>query len=248
MDIILYNIIIGLGMLIFGYLLGSIQFGIIITKARTGQDPRNFGSGNSGGTNVGRVLGKKWGVITILLDMLKTMIALLGAFFFIKLFLNQYFIDTFGQALFTDGVLFYYLAPLGASLGHCFPLYYGFKGGKTVSVFAGFAIITSWFEFLIGLFTYFITKKKSGFVSVASIVMGASTALIAWGLFGLTFVMPEGFQHIFMWGNGYFVLAGWEHASVTTIISILLIIRHIPNIKRLVAHEEIKPATSENGQ
>lgn len=242
MDIILYNIAVALGMLILGYLIGSIQFGIIITKAVSGKDPRDYGSGNSGGTNVGRVLGKKWGVITILLDMLKTIIVFLGAFFLVRFALNPLFTTTFGNPLWNEGVLFYYLAPLGAALGHCWPLYYGFKGGKTVSVFSGFAIITSWFEFLVGLFTYFIVKKKSGFVSIASISLAVSTALIAWVMFILSITLPEGFQHLGMWGNGYFALAGWEHASVTTIISSLLVIRHIPNIKRLINGEENKPA------
>ena len=227
-------------MLIFGYLLGSIQFGIILTKIISGKDPRDFGSGNSGGTNVGRVLGKKWGVVTILLDMLKTIIAFLGAYFLVNLLLNPLFLENFNQELWDGGVLFYYLAPLGSALGHCYPLFYKFKGGKTVSCFSGFAIITSWFEFALGLFTYFFTKKKSGYVSLASMIMGASTAVVSWIMAIIAMTVAAPYNHLGMWGWGYFALAGWEHASVTTIISLILIIRHIPNIKRLKEGNENK--------
>ena len=74
MDIILYNIIVGFCSLLIGYFFGSIPTGVILCKLIYGKDPRQDGSKNSGGTNVGRLFGKKMGVLVIALDMIKTAI------------------------------------------------------------------------------------------------------------------------------------------------------------------------------
>ena len=76
MDIILYNILVAILIIIIGYLFGSIPNGIWIGKLFFHKDPRDFGSGNSGGTNVGRVFGKKFGVIVIILDAAKAVVPL----------------------------------------------------------------------------------------------------------------------------------------------------------------------------
>ena len=84
MDIILYNIIIGFVSLILGYFFGSIPTGIIIGKVFFHRDPRQEGSKNSGGTNVGRLFGKKIGLLVIILDMIKTIIPLIIVYSIIK--------------------------------------------------------------------------------------------------------------------------------------------------------------------
>ena len=241
MDIILYNIIIGLSTFLIGYFFGSIPTGVVLCKLIYHKDPRLEGSKNSGGTNVGRLFGKKMGVLVIVLDMIKTaspLVVVWAVFTFSPL--KEVFLQNLGQPMWDDGVLYIYLAPLGAAIGHCFPVYANFKGGKAVATFGGFGLATSWFCSLTGFGTFFIVLKAKKYVSLASISAAIATIVFAWGIYVLQFFIPESFWHFFMWGWGSYLLAGWEYASVATCISILLIIRHIANIKRLIHHEERK--------
>ena len=255
MDIILYNIAIAFACLFIGYLFGSIPFGIIISKLKFHSDVRNFGSNNSGGTNVARVYGKKWGIITILLDMLKVIVPIWivwAVFTFTPL--CQAFKDTFGQDLW-NVTLYLFLTPLGAALGHCWPLFAGFKGGKTVAVYAGFGIGTSWALVLIGIVGFFVPLKTSKYVSLSSIIMAITTAICSWIICILKYTLLSGFdmwiQNITMWGFGligpYFV-CGWEYSLVVTLISILLIVRHKANIVRLFKGTENKIGSKKKQQ
>ena len=246
MDIILYNILIAFACLLFGYLCGSIPFGIIISKLLFNSDVRKFGSNNSGGTNVARVYGKKWGIITILLDMLKVILPVWGVWaIFTFTPLNQAFYDSFGTYLWNI-TLYIFLTPLGAAIGHCWPLYAGFKGGKTVAVFAGFGIGTNWFLVITGVIAFFITLKKSKYVSLSSIILAVVSALFAWILFVLKITVFSGFdvviQNVTMMGFGFapYFYIGWEYATVITLIAGLLILRHKANIVRLINGTENK--------
>lgn len=238
MDLILYNILVGFTCLLVGYLFGSIPVGIIIGKAFFHRDPRNEGSGNSGGTNVGRLFGAKAGAVSIILDMLKGVIPLLIAWLVIRYSgLREAFAEK-GGALWDDGVLYVYLAPLGAAIGHCWPLFAGFRGGKAVSSLCGFGIISSWFLALLGGITFISALKAKKEVSLASLLTACLSIVLSWLIYGLQFALPEGFKYVFMWGWGHFLLSGWEYALVITIIAIMLIVRHAGNIKRLARHEE----------
>lgn len=241
MDIILYNIIIGLSVFLIGYFFGSIPTGVILCKLIYHKDPRQEGSKNSGGTNVGRLFGKKMGLAVIILDMVKTAIPLVTVWLIFTFSpLKATFEANLGQKMWDDGILYIYLAPLGAAIGHCFPVYAKFRGGKAVATFGGFGLATSWFCSLIGFGTFFITLKAKKYVSLASMMSGVVVIITSWALYIIQFFIPESFWHFFMWGWGSYLLAGWEYATVATLISILLIIRHAPNIKRLVHHEERK--------
>lgn len=235
MDIILYNIIVGFVALLLGYFFGSIPVGVILCKLVYGKDPRLEGSKNSGGTNVGRLFGKKMGITTIVLDGIKTVIPLIIVWSIIKFSSLKDSLE-----LFVDGRLYIYLAPLGAAIGHCYPIFAKFRGGKAMAAFAGFGLATSWFVFLCGLAVFFITLKIKKYVSLGSILCCVFSSIIAWVIFALQCVIPESFWHFFMWGWGSYVLAGWEFALVTTLISLLVIVRHSSNISRLVHHNERK--------
>ena len=238
MDIILYNIVVGFCSLFIGYLFGSIPTGVIVGKLFFHRDPRFEGSHNSGGTNVGRVFGKKAGIIVIVLDMLKCIIP----------FVSVWAIITYSplkDLLASDAwnnfyVLYIYLAPLGAAIGHCWPIFASFKGGKAVATFCGFAIVTCWIEVIAGILTFFGVLKAKKYVSLSSICMTIIASLITWLLFILKIALTNFSVDIFMWGAGSFALAGWEHASVTTLIAFILVVRHKANIKRLINHEERK--------
>ncbi len=250
MDIILYNILVGFCSLLLGYLFGSIPTGVIFGKIFFNSDVRNFGSKNSGGTNVARVYGKKYGIIVILLDMVKVAIPLIAVWAIFKFSsLQAFFADQLGKEMWNP-VLYIYLAPLGASLGHCWPLYAGFKGGKTVSVFCGFAIATNWLLFVTGAATFFITLKKTKFVSISSMLTATVASILAWVLFILKITLlanqPVWLQELTMWGAGNYVVCGWEYASVITIIAALLIVRHKANIVRLLNGTELPVGSKKN--
>ena len=107
-----------------GYLLGSIPFGVILTRAATGQDVRGIGSGNIGATNVLRTGSKGLAAATLLLDLAKGFAAVLIA--------RQFWPDAVG------------LAAVAAIAGHCFPVWLGFRGGKGVATFAGVCFGVLW--------------------------------------------------------------------------------------------------------
>lgn len=244
MDIILYNILAAFCSLLFGYLFGSIPTGVIFSKVFFKSDVRNYGSKNSGGTNVARVYGKWYGISVILLDMVKVAIPLFCVWAIYQFSpLQEVFFNNLGKKMWNVS-LYIYLAPLGASLGHCWPLYANFRGGKTVSVFCGFIIATNWLIFLVGGITFFTTLKKSKYVSLSSMFTAIIGILFSWVIFILKVTLltnqPPFIQELTMWGAGNFVTCGWEYASVVTIIGLLLIIRHKANIIRLINGKENK--------
>ena len=238
MDIILYNIVVAFCSLFLGYIFGSIPTGVIVGKAIYHRDPRNEGSKNSGGTNVGRLFGKKAGLSVIFLDMLKCAIPTLVAwavitFSGLKTVLASNAWDNFH-------ILYIYLAPIGVALGHCWPIFASFKGGKAVSNFAGFGILTSWGIVLVGIAAFFGTLKAKKYVSLASIVLAITGTVFAWVLFALKFTPISSHVDIVMWGFGKWLVSGWEYATTITIMAILLIYRHKANISRLINHNERK--------
>lgn len=241
MDIILYNIVIGFCSLFLGYIFGSIPTGVIIGKVFFHRDPREEGSKNSGGTNVGRLFGKKIGLLVIFLDMLKCAIPTIGAWALIK-FVGP--IQETAVAIWDElAVLYIYLAPMGVALGHCWPIFAGFKGGKAVSNFAGFGILTSWGIVVTGIIAFFGTLKAKKYVSLASMILAVSATIFAWVFAALKLTIPTVFNwDIVMWdfGTGNFLPGGWQYASTITLMAILLIYRHSANIKRLANHEERK--------
>lgn len=158
MDIIVYIILI-----IMSYLYGSIPFALVIGKLFYNTDVRNSGSGNLGGTNAGRVLGKKAGISVILLDASKCCISILIARIVAEYIgLNQDII---------------YVCALACMIGHCYPVFANFKGGKAVSVAIGYALMTNIYAFVIALIVFLVTLKVSKYVSLASI-LGSSVILL----------------------------------------------------------------------
>ena len=160
MDILIYCLLI-----IMGYLYGSIPFALVIGKLFYHTDVRNSGSGNLGGTNAGRVLGKKAGLSVIILDASKCCITI----FIAKLVANT---------LHLDPNIIYFCA-LACVIGHCYPIFAGFRGGKAVSVAIGYALMTNIYAFAVALIVFMITLKISKYVSLASILAAISIAIIS---------------------------------------------------------------------
>ncbi len=140
-----------------GYLIGAIPTGVILTRLAGGEDIRNAGSGNIGATNVYRVAGRKLGVITLIGDCLK------GA---VPTLLAQ---QTFNLS--ETGVA---LVALAAFIGHCYPVYLGFKGGKGVATALGIFLVLSPLSVLCILGVFVLILWKWRYISLASISSAAS--------------------------------------------------------------------------
>lgn len=183
--------------LVLGYLLGSIPFGLILTRFAGLGDLRSIGSGNIGATNVLRTGNKKLAAVTLLLDALKATAAALIA-----------------QAVFGHNAGL--LAGFAAFIGHLFPVWLGFKGGKGVATYIGT---------LLGVAPLMVLVFAAVWLSVAFITRYSSlSALVA------TLVIP-----VALW-----ILGVEEAALVTAAMTVITYWRHKQNIERLIAGTESK--------
>jgi glycerol-3-phosphate acyltransferase PlsY len=151
-----------LATLIFGYLCGSIPFGIILTRLAGTEDLRSIGSGNIGATNVLRTGNKKLAAATLLGDMLKGTFAVAVANWLLGL----------------DAAI---AAALGAFLGHLFPVWLGFKGGKGVATFIGLTLgFGAWIAFAGFCVIWLVVALVSRYSSLAALIASAATPEILW--------------------------------------------------------------------
>jgi acyl phosphate:glycerol-3-phosphate acyltransferase len=181
--------------LILGYLFGSIPFGLILTKLAGTQDLRSIGSGNIGATNVLRTGRKGLAAATLLCDALKGTVAVV---------ISGYF----------GGPNAAMLAALGAFLGHLFPVWLKFKGGKGVAVYIGVLIGLFWPAAVVFCVLWLATAFTTRYSSLSALVAA--------------FVTP-----IFLWWFGHAALA-----SLCAVLTLLLFYMHRENIKRLQAGTE----------
>ena len=246
MNLVTVNIIVGIASLIIGYLFGGIPTGVIIGKIFFHIDPRDEGSHNSGGTNVARTISKKIGILVIVLDMLKTLAAVLVVWAILRFTPLWDYMQWGVQVGYTTiggAKVWYWLCGLGAAIGHCWPIYLRFKGGKAVSCYMGLNTLTSWIQFVLSGFTYLFAAKKSHYISLASMITSIVGTVVAWTIFVLKVTVPFNWD-IFMWSFGFgaaeelFVTYGLEYAIANTVIAVLLILRHSANIQRLKNNTE----------
>jgi len=188
---------------LLAYIIGSIPFGLLISKAK-GVDIRKQGSGNIGATNVLRCLGKPLGITCFVLDALKG-------------YLPAALFPMIGKILCPNAVgpTFGILFGAAAILGHNFPVFLKFKGGKGVATSAGVLLGVAPLAVVIGVLTWVLVFYTSGYVSLGSIV--AALVVVATG-----------------WTAGY----GSVIATALTLLGALTVWRHRENIKRLIAGTE----------
>ncbi len=233
-----YNILVAVVFCVFGYLVGSIPNGIIIGHIFFHDDPRKYGSHNSGGTNTGRVFGKKIGVITIVMDALKTAVV----YWTIWAILSYSGLRN-TVTLWDDGIFYNYLALFFAAFGHCFSPWLKFQGGKAVACFSGAAFGTSWLSSAFGIVAFFPLFKKTKVMSISTLTLSATTVLFEWLMYGVT-IWSQNKLTYFMWNFGAGPLPyggnfyGWERAVVLMAICILVWIRHASNIQRIKKGQE----------
>ncbi len=182
---------------VLGYLVGSIPFGFIFVKLSKNVDLRSYGSGSTGATNVSRVLGKKVAALVAVLDALKA----IGAY---AIVINL-----------TANPLAAFIAALAAIVGHCYPVWLGFKGGKGVSTSFGAAILINTLPAILALFVFIFAVIASKRVSIGSLTA-------AWTFFGISvFTKVAAMPMIF-----------------AIFLAIFLTITHRENIKRIIEGKE----------
>ena len=258
MNIFLINILAVIFCLVIGYFIGSIPTSVWVGKIFFHQDPRDYGSHNAGGTNAGRLWGKKVGLGIIIFDMIKTVLPVYLCwvlFTFVKF--NFSGIENLpdgtralmptASVLYTEGAniypirwAVYWLAAVGVVIGHCWPIFAGFKGGKGAACFMGTAVVSSWlFGFLMG-FQYLGVLKWKKYVSFAAICQAISVCTLfwIWAILVMTNVIPVDWRTFPMYGPSLF--PDYCCAAVLTFIGIVMIARHHENIKRLKEGTERK--------
>lgn len=237
MDIIFVNLLTLLASVLVGYLLGSIPNGVIIGKIFFGKDPRDFYSHNSGGTNSGRVLGKAMGIVVTILDMLKAITALFSMWAFLQFAgLESYYL----WGSYDSRPIFYYLCALFAVIGHCYPLYIHFKGGKAVASTLGINGSISLILLAADL-TFFLFLLKKKMVSLSSICTSITVTLTVWVIAIVSICIGFDSNMLsFSFGLISFPKIGFELAVTDTLLTILLIYRHKANIVRIKNGTESK--------
>ena len=188
---------VSVGALAIGYLFGSIPFGLVLTRFSGGPDIRGIGSGNIGATNVLRTGRKGLAAATLLADMLKGTAAVL---------LTRHLLGA--EAAIAAG--------LGAFLGHVFPIWLGFKGGKGVATFIGVLLGFSWIAVLIYGAIWIGTAAVTRYSSLSGLIACAATPAVLWALNKPT------------------------EAALFFVMAVLVFIMHRANIARLIAGTETK--------
>ena len=189
-------------LILISYFIGSIPFGFLIFKFKNKDDIRKYGSGNIGATNVNRLLGRKLGLITLLLDFLKT-------FLISFLIFKTYGSDT--------GLICGFFSVIG----HIFPLWLKFKGGKGVASFLGLLSIISWpltFVFCIVWLTAVKFLKYSGTGAIISIILNAF-------LFKIVLYIQFNYLKL-LWIPG--TPLGFK---IVLVLSIIILMKHYSNLK-----------------
>ena len=175
------------------YLIGSVPCGFLLGKAN-GVDIRKVGSGNIGATNVTRMLGRDWGAACFVLDFLKGLLPVVLL-----------------PRLFADGALLPVLAGAGTVVGHMFPLYLKFKGGKGVSTSVGVLLALAFWSVVVGVIIWVVVFYSTRYVSLASLAAALSMPVVA-------LVLP---------GE-----SGWTRLLLV-VLAVLIVVRHRTNIVRL---------------
>lgn len=197
---------------IIAYLIGSINFSVIISKRMAGFDVREKGSGNAGTTNMLRSVGVKAAVITLLCDILKGVVVILIAI------LIGNIVDGLDDALLAQ------LAGIFVIVGHTFPIFFGFKGGKGIATSLGVLLMINWQIGLICLVFALVLMVITRMVSVGSIAAAILFPVLV----------------IFIGQNYIVPVNNWSYLIFSIIIAVLVLFNHRENLKRIFTGKENK--------
>lgn len=206
-------------LLLIAYLIGSFPSALVIGKAAKGIDIREYGSHNLGSTNAIRVLGKKLGLTVFVLDVLKGVITVGGSRLIFDVMARPFTGNFFEFNCFEP--LYYGLM---AVIGHMFPIFAGFKGGKAVATSLGITLVMAPVPAVLCLIVFYITLKASGYVSLSS------TFAI------LTVCITSFLQHFFF--SQYLGDLSWPTLIFFCTISAFMIFKHRKNYVRILKGTE----------
>ena len=192
-------------LIVFAYLVGSIPSAVWLGKRFYKIDVREFGSGNAGATNTFRVLGKKAGIVVLVCDILKGSMSVLLAF------LSSYNVNS------NQFVNLQLALGIAAVVGHVFPVFAGFRGGKGVATILGIVICLTPITSALGLIVFLTVLILTRYVSLSSIMAGISYPIL------LKFILKNDNQTLFIF---------------SIFVAILLVITHKKNISRLLKKQE----------
>jgi glycerol-3-phosphate acyltransferase PlsY len=215
------NVLFAILFLILAYLIGAIPFGLIFGLIFKHQDIRNYGSGNIGSTNTIRTFGLKIGIPVFICEVLK------GA---IIIILVKYVFD---GKIFTNYVplIFYGFA---ATMGHLFPIYIGFKGGKIVAPSLGILLVLSPMPAVACLIVFWFIVLNIGYVCLASCGAAITAVIVYWIQYATGYTaVSQGLEYL--WGKPELV-----SCIMYTILGLVILIRHKANFKRLKEGTELK--------
>ncbi len=199
--------------IIAAYLIGSVNFAVIFSTVFTGKDPRNFGSKNAGATNALRVAGKKSGILTFLCDAAKGAIAaLLGVLVF------KYFVILPELQSELSPACGGFICGLSCIIGHCWPVFFSFKGGKAVASGFGVFAVCCPTAIILGFVLFVISLLISKIVSLSSLIATATTIVCVvvvtiMGFYGSMAVLPV--------------------CICSLVAGVIIFFRHSSNIERL---------------
>ena len=199
-------------MAVIAYFIGSINFSVIIGRKMAGIDVRQEGSGNSGSTNVLRTIGLKAALLTLICDILKGVIAILVALLIGNIVKN------------IDRALLVQLAGIFVILGHTFPIFFEFKGGKGVATALGVLLMSNWEIGLICL--------------VFALVIIIASRMVSMGAVGAAILFPV--LTLFMNDNFIVAASGMKYFIYSLILALIVIFNHRENIKRIMNGTENK--------
>ena len=202
-----FNIVVA----IIAYLIGSINFSVIFSKKMAGFDVREKGSGNAGTTNMLRSVGKKAAAITLICDILKGVVAILIAMLIAWAFKVE------------NASLLVQIAGIAVVLGHTFPIFFGFKGGKGVATALGILLMSNWQIGLICL--------------VFGVVLIALTRMVSLGSCAAAVLFPV--LTLFI-NEHYIVSQGSSYLIFSIILAVIVLFNHRSNIKRILSGKENK--------
>ena len=202
-------------MAIIAYCIGSVNFSVIISKKMAGFDVREKGSGNAGSTNMLRSVGKKAAAITLVCDILKGVVAIV-----IAMILGNIIPDM-------NKELLVQIAGIAVVLGHTFPVFFGFKGGKGVATSLGILLMTNWQIGLICLVFALVLMILTRMVSLGSCAAAILYPVLTLFINDNYTVLTEGKN-----GNTYFLYS--------VILAIIVLYNHRSNIKRILNGTENK--------
>ncbi len=193
---------------VIAYLIGSINFSIILSKRMAGFDIREKGSGNAGTTNMLRSVGKKAAVITLICDILKGVVSILIAVLVGKIIKNL------------DNALLVQLAGIFVIIGHTFPVFFKFKGGKGIATALGVLLMINWQIGLICLIFALVLMALTKMVSVGSIAAAILFPIL------VAFIDQN---YIVQTSN-----SNWSYLVFSIIVALLVIFNHRANVQRIL--------------